>query len=69
MKSTTNFTHDMHTAISTAKRTTNSIPLIGLADTNTKEAQVAALISVLADMIESTCVRSSAMPTTHASAA
>lgn len=49
--------------------TIGGIPLIGLDQLDLKDAQTAALISVLADIIEATCVLPAAVPTTHATAA
>jgi hypothetical protein len=45
------------------------IPMIGYDQLDLKDAQAAALISVLADIIEAVCVLPSAVPTTHAAAA
>jgi len=49
--------------------TATGIPLIGYDDLDLKDAQAVPLISVLADIIEATCVLPTAVPTTHAEAA
>ena len=48
---------------------TEGIPLIGLGQLHLRDAQAAPLIVALADIIESVCVHSAAVPTTHATAA
>jgi hypothetical protein len=45
------------------------IPMIGYGDLDLKDAQAAALISALADIIEASCTVPSVVPTTHAAAA
>ena len=47
----------------------NDIPLIGFDQLDLKMASAAPLISALADIVEATCVRPTAVPTTHAAAA
>lgn len=57
------------TEIAKAPWTTTGIPLIGYNDLDLKDAQAVPLISALADIIEATCIRPAAVPTTHATAA
>ncbi len=59
----------LHAAISNAPRTVHAIPLLDLDQLDLREAQAAPLIVALADIIEATCARSTAVPMTHAVAA
>jgi hypothetical protein len=53
--------------VSAAAPRAGEVPLIGYDELDLQDAQAAALISVLADIIEASCVVSSAMP--HVAAA
>jgi hypothetical protein len=59
----------LETAIGDDPRTPGDIPLIGVDQLHLRDAQAAPLIAVLADIILSTCVQATAVPTTHANAA
>jgi len=63
------FLTQLDQAIAEAPRTQGGIPLIGAEQLDLRDAQVAPLISLLADLIEATCVLPTAVPMTHASAA
>ena len=61
--------NDSKSVIETALQISNGIPLHDFDEINSKDANVAALVSILADIIQATCVVPAAVPTTLASAA
>ncbi len=69
MSDTTSFRAQLDQAIAWSPRTANGIPLLGYDELDLKDSQAAPLISVLADIIEATCVLPAAVPMTHATAA
>ncbi len=56
-------------AMADVPRTSSGIPLLDVAQLDLKDAQAAALISALADIIEAPCVIPCDVPTMHATAA
>lgn len=56
-------------AIANAPQTTTGVPLIGAESLHLRDANAAALINALADIIEAACVLPTAVPMTHAEAA